>query len=61
MQSQQGRAGRKKYYCEHPDHRAGKIKDSRGMPIYNFIGFGNMTPYSQLTLKTSKRWCPLNK
>ncbi|SFF22745.1 hypothetical protein SAMN04487969_11942 [Paenibacillus algorifonticola] len=56
MQSQRNRLGRKKYYCVHPETK--DLTDDRGRPIYNFVGFGDMTYPSPLTLKTSKKWCP---
>lgn len=51
--------GRKEYFCENPE--VYNLKDGRGNPIYNFIGYGDTTIKSPLQLKTSKRWCPLNK
>lgn len=57
--SQRGRLGRKRYYCEHP--RAYDLKDERGLPLYPFIGFGDMTYKSPLVLKTYKTWCPLRQ
>ncbi|MNO23002.1 hypothetical protein D3C76_127930 [compost metagenome] len=54
MQTQQGRLGRKKYYCEHPE--VNKATDN------NFVGFGAMDDYyGYLTLKTAKRWCPMKE
>ena len=57
QQSQCGKLGRKCYYCEHP--KTATLKDEFGHPLHNFIGFGDMTPESPLTLKNCKRWCPL--
>lgn len=55
--SQNGRLGRKRYFCQHP--RVYELKDKRGFPLYPFIGFGDMTVKSPLVLKTRKKWCPL--
>ena len=51
--------GRKEYFCENPE--VYKLKDEKGRPIYNFIGYGDTTLESPLQLKSSKRWCPLKK
>lgn len=57
--SQRGRYGRKRYFCDHP--AASDLKDARGMPLYPFVGFGDMTAKSPLVLKTHKSWCPLRQ
>lgn len=57
QQSQKWQLGRKRYYCKNP--KVYKMKDESGYPLNNFIGFGDMTEESPLTLKTSKKWCPL--
>ncbi|MCI8362251.1 MAG: hypothetical protein HFJ41_03835 [Clostridia bacterium] len=57
QQSQKARLGRKTYYCKNP--KVYKMKDEKGYPLYNFIGFGDTTIESPLKLKTSKKWCPL--
>lgn len=43
--------GRKHYYCKHPDRD--KIND--------FVGYGDNSFSSELTLKTRPRWCPMKK
>lgn len=55
QQSQRGRLGRKTYYCEYPGIY--ELRDEFGYQINNFIGYGDMTVESPLTLKTSKKWC----
>lgn len=57
QQSQCGKLGRKKYYCENPN--VYELKDKYGYSLNNFIGFGNTTVESPLQLKTHKQWCPL--
>lgn len=57
QQSQRGRLGRKTYYCKNP--KVYKMEDENGYPLYNFIGFGDMTIESPLQLKTCKKWCPI--
>lgn len=59
QQSQRGNLGRKRYYCEHKSVL--KMKDKYGYPINNFVGYGDMTIASPLTLKTNKKWCPLKE
>lgn len=59
QQSQCGMLGRKKYFCNHP--KVGEIKDAYGFPIFPFIGFGDMSVASPLTLKTRKKWCPMEE
>lgn len=49
--------GRKTYYCEHPNVR--DILNKYGQPIHPFVGFGDTTYQSPLTLKTCKQWCPM--
>lgn len=56
MQDQKFRLGRKKYYCE--NLKVKEMKDRHGLPLNNFIGFGETTKESPLALKTSPRWCP---
>ena len=58
-ESQRFSLGRKEYYCENP--RVYKLKDDKGRPIFNFIGYGNTTLESPLQLKTAKKWCPLKQ
>lgn len=53
------RGSRKTYYCENPE--VYNLKNKKGFPIYNFIGYGDTTIESPLQLKTSKKWCPLKK
>lgn len=48
---------RYEYYCENPETH--KLRDKQGYPINNFIGYGDKTRENKLTLKTSKKWCPL--
>ena len=50
--------GRKYYCCEHPKIVDAKDKYGR---IDNFIGYGDMTYESPLTLRGHKRFCPLEK
>lgn len=57
QQTQRGQLGRKRYFCKHP--RVNELKDEHGLPLYPFIGFGDMSKESQLTLKTRKKWCPM--
>lgn len=59
QQSQRGQLGRKRYYCNHP--RVKELKDRHRHPLNPFVGYGDMTLNSPLTLKTRKRWCPLLK
>lgn len=56
---QRGRLGRKRYFCNHPLVK--DLKDKNGLPLYPFVGFGDMTAKSPLALKGRKRWCPLMK
>lgn len=51
------KAARKTYYCEHPNVR--DIQDKYGQPIYPFIGFGDTTIESPLSMTSHKRWCPI--
>lgn len=49
---------RKQYYCTHPalrDYPASAFKDRR----IGFIGQGDLTIESGLTIKTHPRWCPM--
>lgn len=55
QQAQRGRLGRKTYFCNHKEALENSDK------VYNFVGFGDMTEESPLTLKTSKKWCPLKE
>ena len=57
--SQRGRLGRKRYFCSHPKVR--ELKDAHGLPLYPFIGYGDMTVASPLVLKSRKSWCPLQQ
>lgn len=57
--SQRSRLGRKRYYCEHP--RVHDMKEKNGLPLYPFIGFGDMSAKSPLVLRTHKAWCPLRQ
>lgn len=57
QQTQSGQLGRKKYFCNHP--KVGELKDKHGFPLFPFIGFGDMSAKSELTLKTRKKWCPM--
>lgn len=57
--SQRGQLGRKRYYCEHP--RVHDMKEKNGLPLYPFIGYGDMSVKSPLVLKTHKAWCPLRQ
>lgn len=52
--------GRAHYYCEHPKAKQLTI-DAFGNSAPCFIGFGDITFNSPLTVKTSPRWCPLRK
>jgi len=54
MQTQRNRLGRKKYYCKHPGNEENRKKDKL---FFDFVGYGDMTSGSPLTLKTSKKWC----
>lgn len=59
QRSQGFKLGRKTYYCENPE--VYHLKDNRGKPINNFIGYGDTTEESPLQLKTRKKWCPLGE
>lgn len=59
QRAQGGRFGRKKYFCNHP--KVNELKDNRGLPLFPFIGFGDMSVKSPLTLKTRKKWCPMEE
>lgn len=59
MQSQCGRLGRKTYYCE--EKRAYQLPMTAfGNKADRFIGFGDMTLQSKVSVKTAPRWCPIN-
>lgn len=49
--------GRLRYFCVHPNQS--DLKDSRGNSYYNFICYSNKN--DSVSLKTSKRWCPLKE
>lgn len=57
QQAQSARFGRKRYFCTHP--KVKELKDKHGLPLYSFVGYGDMSAKSPLTLKTRKKWCPL--
>lgn len=49
---------RKQYFCTHPalkDYPSSAFKDKR----IGYIGQGDLTLDSNLTLKTHPRWCPM--
>ena len=49
---------RKQYFCIHPvlkDYPSSAFRDKR----IGFIGQGDLTLESSLTLKTHPRWCPI--
>lgn len=46
-----------RFFCTHP--RQSEKKDSRGYSYYNFISYSDK--YGSVSLKTSKRWCPLKE
>lgn len=49
---------RKQYFCTHPalrDYPSSAFKDKR----IGYIGHGDLTKESRLTLKTHPRWCPI--
>ncbi len=58
-QTQCGRIGRKRYYCEHP--KVYQMKDKQGFPLNNFIEYGDNSLESPLSIKSTKKWCPLKK
>ncbi|MBG9692538.1 hypothetical protein ACP3VS_22780 [Lysinibacillus sp. VIII_CA] len=59
QQTQRGRVGRKHYYCEHPEAKLLPL-NTFGNKATLFIGFGEHTLESPLSIKTSPRWCPIN-
>ncbi|MBO5475541.1 MAG: hypothetical protein J5982_03425 [Bacilli bacterium] len=51
--------GRARYYCENPLLKG--VRDKQGYPLNTFIGFGDNTLESPLSIKSCKKWCPLKK
>lgn len=50
--------GRKHYWCTHPDIETIDLKKF-GNRSRGFVCFGENTYKSEITIKTSPRWCPL--